>query len=103
MTAICFCGRLWANDNNDFMPTNFVGMSNELVTPKILRCPADGRRGVAANWESFTDANSSYVMVTPGAWEGDTNAVFIRCTIHGIRGFADGSIFDGARRRHRFG
>ena len=103
MTAICFAGRLWANDNNDFMPTNFVGMSNELVTPKILRCPADGRRVLAANWESFTDANSSYVMVTPGAREGDTNAVFIRCTIHGLRGFADGSIFDGARRRHKFG
>jgi prepilin-type processing-associated H-X9-DG protein len=40
---------------------NFVAMSNELSTPKILRCPADTNHVAAANFTTgFSDANISY-------------------------------------------
>src|ERR1044072_3569846 len=87
MTAICLCGRLWANDRDGNMPTNFICMSNELVTPKVLICPSDRDHGLAATWERFTPANCSYAMVTPGAREGSRNTVFIVCNTHGHRGY----------------
>jgi type II secretory pathway pseudopilin PulG len=42
---------------------NFLVMSNELSTPKILVCPADDGKTVAANFNSnFNDANVSYFV-----------------------------------------
>jgi competence protein ComGC len=75
--------RLWEGDNGDKYPmavsvTNggamelaatgnvavcFQVMSNELSTPKILRCPNDVRRTYATNFSTgFSDANISYFV-----------------------------------------
>ena len=56
-------------------------------------------RQAAANWVTFTPADSSYEIVTPGLPDGDTNGVFLRCKIHGHLGYADATVFDGVRRR----
>lgn len=75
--------RIWANDNGDVFPMsvstnqggaselrrtvntvadttfyNFLVMSNELSTPKVLVCPSDAGRTIATNW--FHIANSPY-------------------------------------------
>jgi hypothetical protein len=102
MTAINLAGRLYASDNGGHFPSNFISMSNELVTPKVLHCSGENGHVWATNWESFTDLNCSYEMVTPGAREDATNTVFIRCRVHGIRGFVDGTILDGTQKRHKF-
>jgi hypothetical protein len=75
--------RLWLADNNDKYPgehavTNesvmellgsgnayglWQSMSNELVTPKVLFCPADTNHIAATNFTSgFSDANISYFL-----------------------------------------
>lgn len=97
MKAIGLAGRLWANDRVDLMPTNFMCMSNELINPIILHCNADTARPRVRTWEEFSEEKSSYLMVSPGAKEGSTNVVFIRCRIHGHLGFADGSVFNATR------
>jgi len=97
MKAICLSGRLWANERVELMPTNFMCMSNEIITPKVLRCPADNARPRVNTWEEFSEEKSSYLMVSPGANEGTTNVVFIRCRIHGHLGFADGSLRNANR------
>ncbi len=83
ITSICLGARMWANDHDERMPTNFLSMVNELNTPKVLSClPA--RR--AASWETFSpETNCTYQIVAPGMATSDTN-VFLRCTVHGHLG-----------------
>ena len=100
MASIGIAARLWANDNADqHLPSDLLSMSDELSSTKILICPGDHSRLPAPSWDSFTTNNSSYEIVTPGLKEGDTNTVFLRCKIHGHLGYADGTVFDGVRRR----
>src|SRR5437867_9258027 len=100
MVAIGFAARVWANDNRDRFPPDLLSMSNEVISPKILICPGDHSRKPSASWASFTPEQSSFEMVTPSLRDGDTNAVFLRCKIHGSVGYADGSVFVNGK-RHR--
>jgi hypothetical protein len=100
MCSICIGARSWAMDNNNYMPADFLSMSNELSAPRILVCPGDHSRRPAADWASFTSDQSSYQIVAPHVREGDTNGVFLRCKFHHDHiGYADGTVFDGTRRR----
>ena len=98
VVSVCLGGRLWANDHGGHFPTNFLSMSNELNTPKILCCVRERRVGT---WSAFTAQNSTYEIVTPGVHENATNTVFLRCTIHGHLGYTDMTVFDGVRRRKK--
>ena len=102
IASICFAGRVYATDHNGQFPTNFICMSNELVTPKVLVCNADSAHTRATDFKHYTDANCSYVIVTPGVHEDATNTVFLRCSIHGHLGYPDGTLFDGIKRRGKF-
>jgi hypothetical protein len=74
-------------------------MSVELASPRMLICPGDHSRQPATNWSAFDSSHSSYEVVTTNLLAGDTNGVFMRCKIHGHLGYADGTVFDGSRRR----
>ena len=78
------------------MPSNLVSMSNELITPKPLICPGDHDRHPAANWSSVTTSNISYEVVTPGLRLGQSNAVFLRCKVHGYTGYANDILLDAS-------
>jgi prepilin-type processing-associated H-X9-DG protein len=75
--------RLWSGDHNDLFPMQFFtnqtggwlfadatnlfryfqAVSNELVTPKILVCPADTQRKAAANFTAdFSGTHLSYFV-----------------------------------------
>ena len=95
ISAICFASRLWENDNGGRLPSDFLSMSNELVSPKILVCPSDRSRPKTTTWASFTSSNSSYVIVSPGSILSNDIPVFIRCPYHGHLGYADGSVSKG--------
>ena len=99
VVAICYVGRLWADDHGGSFPTNFTCMSNELSSPKILSClPARRVR----DWSAFTRDNCTYAIVTPAVHESATNTVFVRCTVHAHLGYPDMTVFDGVRRRGKF-
>jgi len=99
MSSIGCAARFWAGDNDGYLPSDLLSISNELITTKILICPGDHARQAAHRWDLFTLANSSYEIVTPNLLDGDTNGVFLRCKIHGHIGYADATVFDGIRRR----
>jgi hypothetical protein len=101
MVAICIAARTWASEHDGHFPTNFLVMSNELNSPKILVCPGDHSRQAAANWASFTPEQCSYEIVARNLKEGGTNGVFLRCKIHGHIGYTDGTVFDGVSRRSK--
>jgi hypothetical protein len=94
--------RVWALDNNDSNPPNVLSMSNELSTPKILVCPAETNRPLAANWSSFTMANCSYEFLVPDEKDADREPlrVLVRCPIHGNIGLCDGSVQSRVGKEH---
>lgn len=102
MCSLGIAGKWWAGDNDGRFPSNWQCMSNEVSYPGFLICPGDRERRLASNWSTLTDADSSYQIVSPGITEAETNAVFLRCTVHGYICYTTGIIFDGTRTRTKF-
>ena len=101
MKMIGLAARMYANDNKDVFPLNFLSMSNELSTPKILICPSDSAHVRVLDWSQFSEsANLSYEYLLPGtkAEETPTQTVFL-CPIHNNAGLADGSVMQLPTRR----
>jgi len=93
--------RIWAGDNADIYPPDVVCMSNEMNTPKILVCPGDHGRQVAADFGSFTEANCSYEwFLSPRGSDAEPTRVLNRCPVHGTVGLYDGSVQMGAAKNH---
>jgi hypothetical protein len=90
--------KLWALDHQDVFPTNFLCMSNELNTPKILACPSDTNRVVATSFSSYTDANCSYEFFFGSDLVPDQ--ILTRCPLHGNIGLCDGSVQRGVAKTH---
>src|SRR2546423_369167 len=71
LKQIGLSARVWANDDpynlgrKDVLPPNFLSMSNELSTPKVLVCPADKARKPATSWQEFSPSNVSYEFLNP--------------------------------------
>ncbi len=91
LKQIGLAARMWANDNGDGLPSNFLTMSNELNTPKILVCPADTSRTKARTWAEFNPGNVSYEIVSPGIKDNEPDVVFARCPVHENCVLVDGS------------
>lgn len=83
---------MWALDHGDVFPSDFLTMSNELVSPKILVCPSDTVRPQLSNWTQVNAASVTYQMVSPGMKEGEPQRIFVTCPIHGHVGLGDGSV-----------
>lgn len=101
MSSICLAIRLWADDHDGIMPTNFICMSNEISAPKILSC-VPARRTHTESWADFTPQNCTYELLAPGKRIDDTNAPILRCTVHGYLGYWDGTVYDGVRRHGKY-
>ena len=119
MKQIGLAFRVWAIDHDDSFPFNvstnkggtlelclpgsdgfdrnaafhFQVMSNELSTPKILVCPADGNKQSALNFEGFQPENVGYKLRT-GTNVSDVNPsqVLAVCPIHNNVLLCDGSV-----------
>ena len=88
LKQIGLAARIWANDNSGVYPPNFLSMSNELSTLKILFCPADKAR---------KPANIvSYEFLNPNGSETNPYVLLTRCPVHGHVGLSDGSVQEGS-------
>jgi hypothetical protein len=89
LAVISQAARVWANAHNDGLPSGFIIMSNELVTPRLLICPGDKIREPADNWQAFTSANSSYQVLEEASRAKDLppeilqNLHYLQCKVHG--------------------
>ena len=119
MKQIGLSFRTWAIDNEDSFPFNvstnkggtlelclpasdgfdgnaafhFQVMSNELSTPKILVCPADGKKQAALKFESLQPGNVSYQVCSgTNVTELNPNQVLAVCLIHNNVLLCDGSV-----------
>jgi hypothetical protein len=102
MRSITLAARTWSGGHSNQMPRTFTELTNELVTPRLLLCPADFRveslRTQTNAWATFTDSQSSYTIVSPGVPSAATNEVFLRCKVHGHIGYVDSSVIHGPNR-----
>lgn len=92
LKQIGLAARIWANGRREVHPADFLIMSNELATPKILVCPSDSVRKAADTWQNFNNANLSYEMVSPGAPTTEPDVVYVRCPFHNTVCMVDGSV-----------
>jgi hypothetical protein len=92
---IGLAARIFATEHQDVLPPDFLSMTNELSTPKILHCSSDVAKAEAANWSEFGPGNNSYEMFSPGLKESEIDlfkVILFRCPIHGHVGMGDGSV-----------
>ena len=102
MKQIGLAAHLYANANKEVFPPDFLSMSSELGSPKILTCPADNSRVATRSWAECTPANISYEYLLPGAKvDGAARQELFRCPIHGSVCYGDGSVMMGAQGRKR--
>jgi hypothetical protein len=102
MKQIGLAARMYANDNKEVFPPDFLSMSNELVSPKILTCPSDDSKVGTRSWAQFTPANISYEYLLPGAKvDAAARQEVFRCPIHGSVCYGDGSVMMGGAGRKR--
>jgi len=73
-------------------------LSNELVTPKLLVCPADSSKQAALGFQELNAANVSY-QVRSGTNVNPANPqeVLAVCPVHGHEVLCDGSVQQGRR------
>lgn len=100
LKQIGLAARMWALDNRDTYPRDFRSMSNELSTPKILACPAETNRPVAATFAAYPDTNCSYELLAPSGSPSESARVLARCPIHGHVSLCDGSVPSEAWKQH---
>lgn len=118
--------RLWAGDNGERYPfsvsTNAGGtfefcargpdgfdtnawrhfqvLSNELGTPKTLKCPPGKSRSWALDFATFQAGNLSYQLrAGTNLDEAHPAEVLVRCPIHGTVVLCDGSVESHPRKR----
>lgn len=84
--------RIWAGDNNSLYPSNYICMTNEMNTWKILHCPSDSSRSVTS-WADVEAWNVSYPLYSAGCKDSDDpNTVVAECPIHHSVALLDGSV-----------
>jgi len=85
----------WATAHNGAFPADFISLSNQLGTPRRLRCPSDQRKVLVKTWSQLRPTDVSYVLVSASLGDARPNAVIARCPLHGHVLLSDGSVFQG--------
>lgn len=86
--------RLYAMDNNEVNAPEFLSMSNELSTPKILFCPGNTNHPPVKTWAEFATTASSYEYLVAGVTNAavEPQRISARCPLHNNIGLCDGSV-----------
>ena len=94
LKQIGLAARIWSNDEGGHLPKDFISLQKTLQNAGCLICPGDTANKQYANssWADMDVKHISYQMVSPGAAETEPQKVYVRCPIHGIAAFADGSV-----------
>ena len=94
LKQVALAAHIYANEHKENLPPDFVSMSNELTTPRILCCPADPARTSAESFAQLTPNHISYELLRPGGSLKTLSSgePIFRCPIHGTVANADGSV-----------
>jgi multidrug efflux pump subunit AcrA (membrane-fusion protein) len=88
---------LYANYHEKVFPPDLPALKIELVTPKVLFCPAAPGGVQATEWAQLNPGAISYQLLNPNGNNGDPQKPLTACPIHGHFGLSDGSVHRGNR------
>jgi hypothetical protein len=83
---------IWATNHNGTLPADFLSMTNELKSPKLLFCLADHDRRPLASWSEFDPEKVSYDIEPISEATNGPPIAYISCRIHGHQLLPDGTI-----------
>jgi hypothetical protein len=92
LKQIGLAARLWAQDQGNMFPPDFVSMQNELGTPKVLFCPADTASIPVSEWSQLNPSAISYRFLNPNGNVSDPSKPLATCRIHGHVCLSDRSV-----------
>jgi len=84
--------RLWAMDNQDMFPPDFISMKDELDSPKVLFCPSNPAGIQVTDWSQLNPAQISYQYLIPGIPTGPIIRQAFICPFHGHVAMSDGYV-----------
>ncbi len=97
LKQIGLAARIYASDHQDTFPANLAMLKQELVTPKVLFCPAAPGGAQAADWTQLNPNTISYQFLNPNGNELDPQKPLAACPFHGNVGYSDGSVQMGKK------
>jgi len=83
LSRVELAARIYAIDNQDRLPSDWLQFTNGISDPSILFCPADLDHPVQTNWATVDLAAISYELVGGGVNLDQVHTPFIRCRVHG--------------------
>lgn len=94
--------RAWADSHTNAFARDFIMMTNELGSWKILQCPGDHTRDITG-WAQVKTDDVSYKITSMGPAAAKTNldVVILQCNVHGHICLADGSVLPGSAELQR--
>ncbi len=100
LQSVSLAARLYSGDHQEVFARSLLEMSNEVITPKVLICPADSARKGSSQWakltstpwESLTTNDLTYVWLASGQPETNWNQLLWHCPVHGYFVRADGGV-----------
>ncbi|MGC3958155.1 MAG: hypothetical protein QM813_09515 [Verrucomicrobiota bacterium] len=94
--------RIWMMEHQQVTAPDFLSMSNELSTPKILFCPGNTNQPSVKTWAEFATTASSYQYLAAGVTNADhePQRILTYCPAHNIFGLCDGSVQNFSTRRY---
>lgn len=102
LKQVALASRIYAMDNANVNAPDFLTMSNELSTPKILFCPGNTNHPDVKTWADFATTVSSYQFLAAGVTNSDYDPqrILTYCPTHNIFGLCDGSVQNLSKRRY---
>jgi hypothetical protein len=102
LKQVALASRIYAMDNANVNAPDFLTMSNELSTPKILFCPGNTNHPDVKTWADFATTVSSYKFLAAGVTNSDYDPqrILTYCPTHNIFGLCDGSVQNLSKRRY---
>jgi hypothetical protein len=92
LKQISLAARMYSMDHDNVFPKDFISMSNELASPRVLICNADFGKIKADDWTRVGPRNISYEYLVPGRKAAEVaDSPAFRCPIHGHIILGDGT------------
>jgi hypothetical protein len=100
LNSVSFAARLYSSDHQETFPLSIFEMSDEIVTPKVLICPADTKRRnkehlakiSTAAWASLSTNDFTYEFLASGQPATNSNLRLLYCPIHQFLARADSRV-----------
>jgi hypothetical protein len=92
LTSIHLAARAWADErHSNRLPTDFILFTNQIGSPKVLKCQADYEHAGISAWSDMPSTNISYVILTNGASDDSSNE-YVVCREHHYAVMGDGRV-----------